>query len=59
MIMLNKKFSLSLSFHCQYSLFDPLQSTYRSGHLTETALVKISNDIVSSLDGGQCVKKKL
>ena len=40
---------------CKYSLFDPLQSAYRSGHSTETALVKINNDIVSSLDGGQCV----
>ena len=40
---------------CKYSLFDPLQSAYRSGHSTVTALVKINNDIVSSLDGGQCV----
>ena len=40
---------------CKYSLFDPLQSAYRSGHSTETTLVKINNDIVSSLDGGQCV----
>ena len=40
---------------CEYSMFDPLQSAYRSGHSTETALVKINNDIVSSLDGGQCV----
>ena len=40
---------------CKYSMFDPLQSAYRSGHSTETALVKINNDIVSSLDGGQCV----
>ena len=38
---------------CKCSLFDPLQSAYRSGHSTETALVKINNDIVSSLDGGQ------
>ena len=40
---------------CKYSMFDPLQSAYRSGYSTETALVKINNDIVSSLDGGQCV----
>ena len=40
---------------CKYSMFDPLLSAYRSGHSTETALVKINNDIVSSLDGGQCV----
>ena len=37
------------------SLYDPLQSVYRSGHSTETAIVKLSTDIVSNLDRGQCV----
>ena len=34
---------------------DPLQSAYRSGHSTETAIVKLSTDIVSNLDRGHCV----
>ena len=38
-----------------FSLYDPLQSAYRSGHSTETAIVKLSTDIVSNLDRGHCV----
>ena len=38
-----------------FSLYDPLQSAYRSGHSTETAIVKLSIDIVSNLDRGHCV----
>ena len=34
------------------SLFDPLQSAYRDKHSTETALIKVQNDILSSLDAG-------
>ena len=34
------------------SLFDPLQSAYRDKQSTETALIKIQNDILSALDVG-------
>ena len=36
-----------------YSLHYPLQSAYRKGHSTGTAILKISND--QSLDQGGCV----
>ena len=34
------------------SLFDPLQSAYRDKHYTETALIKVQNDILSALNAG-------
>ena len=37
-----------------YNLYDPLQSAYKTEHSTETALIKISSDILSSIDKGQC-----
>ena len=33
-------------------MFDPLQSVYRDKHFTETAWVKVQNDILSALDAG-------
>ena len=34
------------------NLFSPLQSAYRKHHSTETALVKIHNDIITNIDQG-------
>ena len=34
------------------SMFDPLQSAYIDKHSTETALIKVQNDILSALDAG-------
>ena len=36
-------------------LFNPMQSAYRVAHSTETALLRVHNDIVNSLDRGQGV----
>ena len=33
-------------------MFDPLQSAYRDNHSTETALITVQNDILSTLDAG-------
>ena len=39
----------------RYSLHHPLQSAYRKEHSTETAILKISNDINVSFDQSGCV----
>ena len=36
-------------------LLDPMQSAYRKGHSTETALLRVHNDIVSAVDKGHGV----
>ena len=37
-----------------YNLYDPLQFAYRSKHSTETAVLKIQNDIIGNLGMGMC-----
>ena len=37
----------------QYNLFSPVQSAYRKFHSTETALVKIHNDLITTVDEGR------
>ena len=39
----------------KHNLNQPAQSAYRENHSTETAIVKIVNDMLRSLDKGQCV----
>lgn len=41
-----------LQHMASYNLSDDLQSAYRSGHSTETALMKVKNDIDTAMDGG-------
>ena len=35
-------------------LYDPFQSAYSKQHSTETAILKVQNDIIASLDVGKC-----
>ena len=37
-----------------YNLYEPLQSEYKSKHFTETAVLKIQNDITENLAMGMC-----
>ena len=38
----------------EYSMYNPMQSAYKLVHSTETALVKINYEILSSLDASKC-----
>ena len=38
-----------------HSLYDSLQSAYRVAHTTDTAIIKIHNDIVNGIDKDQCI----
>ena len=41
-----------LNSHMQeYGLHEPLQSAYKLGHSTETALLRVHNDILTNMDG--------
>ena len=38
-----------------HQLHEPFQSAYRSGHSTETAVLRVHNDILQAIDDGKCV----
>lgn len=53
--VLEKLVTLRLENHLNNpNMRDPLQSAYCTSHSTETAIVRITNDIISSLDKGKC-----
>ena len=39
---------------CETLLYDPFQSAYRQQHSTETAILKVQNDVTAGLDTGKC-----
>ena len=34
-------------------LYSPFQSAYRTGHSTETALTRVTSDLLAKMDGGK------
>ncbi len=54
--ILEKLTVVRLEEHMQsQNLYDPYQSAYKSGYSTETALLNLTNTILTSLDSGKCV----
>ena len=48
--------SARLSTHKkENNLYETFQSAYRSGHSTETALLRVQNDIWRAIDSRKCV----
>ena len=39
---------------CENLLYDPILSAYRQQHFTETAILKVQNDVIADLDTGKC-----
>ena len=38
-----------------HHLYETFQSAYRSGHSTETAVLRVQNDVLQAIDRGDCV----
>jgi hypothetical protein len=54
--IIEKAVLAQLSDHMEHhNLYCPVQSAYRPKHSTETALLKITNDVLVALDSGKCV----
>ena len=54
--VIEKVIASRLSDHLtKHNLMDPMQSAYRKGHSTETALLRVHNDILSAVDKGNGV----
>ena len=54
--VLEKVVSARLSTHKkENNLYETFQSAYRSGHSTETAILRVQNDILRAIDFGKCV----
>ena len=54
--VIEKVIAARLLSHMQdQNLLDPFQSAYRSGHSTETALLRVHNDILRIIDNGSGV----
>jgi hypothetical protein len=54
--ILEKVVSKRLDSHkTAHDLYEPFQSAYRAGHSTETAVLRVQNDILRAIDDGNCV----
>ena len=54
--IIEKAVALQLTSYLEDNhLYEPLQSAYKKSHSTETALIKVHNDIVTAIDSGHSV----